>query len=417
VQRYRVVTITHKTAKVNRLKDYLIADSDEDVADYPAKRLKELKNAFEIDELLYLNTCNRVTFFFTSDRVIDNKFLKDLFLFINPNFNKELINLHLSKAMVFEKEDAVKHFMGVAASFDSLVIGEREILGQIKSAYMNAKKHGLCGDDIRLAFQQAIVFAKKIHCDTRIGEKPVSVVSLAFRTLLERNITKDAKVMIIGAGQTNHLMTNLLNKYGIHNVTVYNRTLSKAEDLAARFENGKAIEFDKLINHSEDVDIILTCTGANYVVLTKEIFERIAPKGKKAIIVDLAVPQDVAQEIIESENVDYIDVASLEKKAQENMRFRRGELYKAEAMLEEFLVSFSDLYKERRLELALAHIPNEVKDIRERALNGAFRKDIESLDVQSKEVLEKVMQYMEEKYIALPFKASKKSLLNKKFRP
>ena len=183
MQRYRVVTITHKTAKVNRLKDYLIADSDEDVADYPAKRLKELKNAFEIDELLYLNTCNRVTFFFTSDRVIDNKFLKDLFLFINPNFNKELINLHLSKAMVFEKEDAVKHFMGVAASFDSLVIGEREILGQIKSAYMNAKKHGLCGDDIRLAFQQAIVFAKKIHCDTRIGEKPVSVVSIAFRRI------------------------------------------------------------------------------------------------------------------------------------------------------------------------------------------------------------------------------------------
>lgn len=323
MQRYRVVTITHKTAKVNRLKDYLIADSDEDVADYPAKRLKELKNAFEIDELLYLNTCNRVTFFFTSDRVIDNKFLKDLFLFINPNFNKELINLHLSKAMVFEKEDAVKHFMGVAASFDSLVIGEREILGQIKSAYMNAKKHGLCGDDIRLAFQQAIVFAKKIHCDTRIGEKPVSVVSLAFRTLLERNITKDAKVMIIGAGQTNHLMTNLLNKYGIHNVTVYNRTLSKAEDLAARFENGKAIEFDKLINHSEDVDIILTCTGANYVVLTKEIFERIAPKGKKAIIVDLAVPQDVAQEIIESENVDYIDVASLEKKSTREYAFQK----------------------------------------------------------------------------------------------
>lgn len=417
MQHYRVVTITHKTAKVNRLKDYLLTESEESESDYPVKRLKELKENFAIDELLYLNTCNRVTFFFTSDRVIDNKFLKDLFLFINPNFNKELINLHLSKALVYEKEDAVKHFMGVAASFDSLVIGEREILGQIKAAYMNAKKHDLCGDNIRLAFQQAIVFAKKIHCDTRIGEKPVSVVSLAFRTLLERNISKDAKVMIIGAGQTNHLMTNLLQKHGLHHVTVYNRTMSKAEEMALRFENGKAKEFDKLINHTQEVDIILTCTGANYVVLTKEIFERIIPKNKKVIIVDLAVPQDVAQDIIDMENVDYIDVASLEKKAQENMRFRRGELYKAEAMLEEFLVNFSDLHKERRLELALAHIPNEVKDIKERALTGAFRKDIESLDVHSKEVLEKVMQYMEEKYIALPFKASKKSLLNKKFRP
>ncbi len=415
MQRYKIVTITHKTAKVNRLKDYLLTDAD--TSDFPANRLKELKESFGMDELLYLNTCNRVTFFFTQDKKIDNKFLKDLFMFINPHFNKELINLHLSKALVFEGADAVKHFMGVAASFDSLVIGEREILGQIKAAYINAKKHDLCGDDIRLAYQQSIVFAKKIHCDTRIGEKPISVVSLAFRSLLERNISKDAKMLIIGAGQTNHLMANLLVKSGIGNIAVYNRTLSKAEELAARFKNGKAVPFDKLINHTEDVDVILTCTGANFPVLTKGIFEQIAPSNKKIIIVDLAVPQDVEQEIIDTENVDYIDVASLEKKAKENMQFRRGELYKAEAMLEEFLVAFDDLYKERRLELALSDIPNEVKNIKERALNTAFKKDIESLDVHSKDILEKVMQYMEEKYIALPFKASKKSLLNKKFRP
>ena len=415
MQRYKIVTITHKTAKVNRLKDYLLTDAD--TSDFPANRLKELKESFGIDELLYLNTCNRVTFFFTQDKKIDNKFLKDLFMFINPHFNKELINLHLSKALVFEGADAVKHFMGVAASFDSLVIGEREILGQIKAAYINAKKHDLCGDDIRLAYQQSIVFAKKIHCDTRIGEKPISVVSLAFRSLLERNISKEAKMLIIGAGQTNHLMANLLVKSGIGNIAVYNRTLSKAEELAARFKNGKAVPFDKLINHTEDVDVILTCTGANFPVLTKGIFEQIAPSNKKIIIVDLAVPQDVEQEIIDTENVDYIDVASLEKKAKENMQFRRGELYKAEAMLEEFLVAFDDLYKERRLELALSDIPNEVKNIKERALNTAFKKDIESLDVHSKDILEKVMQYMEEKYIALPFKASKKSLLNKKFRP
>ncbi len=415
MQRYRVVTITHKTSKVNRLKDYLL--TDEEASDFPVNRLRKLKANFAMDELLYLNTCNRVTFFFTSDRNIDNKFLKELFLFINPNFSKELINLHLSKALVFERADAVKHFMGVAASFDSLVIGEREILGQIKAAYLNAKKYDLCGDDIRLAYQQAIVFAKKIHCDTRIGEKPISVVSLAFRSLLERNISKDANVMIIGAGQTNHLMTNLLVKFGIHNVTVYNRTLNKAEDLAARFENGKAIEFDKLTHHNQPIDVILTCTGANYAVITKEIYQQIVPKGKKVIIVDLAVPQDVEQEIIDLDTVDYIDIASLEIKAKENMLFRRGELYKAEAMLEEFLVNFNDLHKERRLELALSHIPNEVKSIRERALNGTFRKDIEQLDVQSKAVLEKVMEYMEEKYIALPFKASKKSLLNKTFRP
>ena len=126
MQRYKVVTITHKTAKVNRLKDYLL--TDEDTSDFPVNRLREFKESFGIDELLYLNTCNRVTFLFTNDKKIDNKFLKDLFLFINPHFNKELLNLHLTKALVFEGEDAMRHFMGVAASLDSLVIGEREIL-------------------------------------------------------------------------------------------------------------------------------------------------------------------------------------------------------------------------------------------------------------------------------------------------
>ena len=126
---------------------------------------------------------------------------------------------------------------------------------------------------------------------------------------------------------------------------------------------------------------------------------------------------DVEEEIIALKNVDYIDVASLENKAKENMNFRKSELYKAEAMLEEFILNFRELHKERRLELALSDIPFQVKDIKDRAFNETFRKDIESLDVHSKEILEKVMQYVEEKYIALPFKASKKSLLNKKFRP
>ena len=416
MQRYKVVTITHKTAKVNRLKDYLL--SDDDTSDYPANRLAELKENFSIDELLYLNTCNRVTFFFTYEKNIDNKFLKDLFLYINPQLTKELIHLHITKALVFEGDDAIKHFFGVAASLDSLVLGEREILGQIKTAYVNAKKHDLCGDEIRLAYQQSIVFAKKIHCDTRIGEKPVSIVSLAFRSLAARNFYKYANMLIIGAGQTNNLMANLLTKDGTeNNVVVYNRTLHKAEDLAARFKNGKAFLLDKLVHHKEDVDIILTCTGANFAVLTKDIFDKLVPKNRKVIIVDLAVPQDVDDEVIAMKNVDYIDISSLERKAQENMQFRKGELYKAEELLDEFIIGFNDLYKERRLELALADIPNEVKNIKARALTMTFKDEVDSLDENAKEILEKVMQYMEEKYIALPFKASKKSLLNKKFRP
>ncbi len=409
---YKVVTITHKTTKVNRLKDYLLTDSD--ITDFPANRLKELKKSFKINELFYLNTCNRVTFFFTYDSKLDDKFLKNLFLFINPGLNKELLNLHVSKAMIYEGRDAIHHFFGVAASLDSLVIGEREILGQIKQAYHNCKKNNLCADNIRLAVEQAIVFAKKIHTETRIGEKPVSVVSLAYRLLMERSFSKDAKILMIGAGQTNQLMASMLIKSGFHNVFVYNRTLSKAEELAARFKDGQAFPLEQLSNHTEGFDLIITCTGANYAVLTASMYGKILPDpSKKITIIDLAVPEDVDAEILSAFPVDYLDVASLELKAKENMQFRKNEMYTAEVLLEDFLNSYDEIFKERKLEIALSHIPDEVKQIRETAMEKAFKKDIENLDDNSRELLEKVMHYMEEKYIALPFKASKKSLLKK----
>jgi glutamyl-tRNA reductase len=409
---YKVVTITHKTTKVNRLKDYLLTDSD--TADFPANRLQELKSSFRINELFYLNTCNRVTFFFTHDSKLDDKFLKNLFLFINPGLNKELINLHVSKAMLYEGKDAIHHFFAVAASLDSLVIGEREILGQIKQAYQQSKKYGLCGDNIRLAVEQAIVFAKRIHTETRIGEKPISVVSLAYRSLMERNLPKTASILMIGAGQTNHLMANLLIKSGFHNVSVYNRTLNKGEELAARFGNGRAFPLEQLSNHNEEFEAIITCTGANYAVLQEPTYKKIiGDTQKKMIIIDLAVPEDVDAEILKKYPVDYIDVASLEQKAKENMQFRKSEMFTAEALLEDFLNSYDEIFKERKLELALSHIPDEVKNIRETAMEKAFKKDLENLDDNSRELLEKMMQYMEEKYIALPFKASKKSLLKK----
>ena len=410
MQQYKVVTITHKTTKVNRLKDYLL--SDDDTSDYPLQRVSEMKRVFNFSELLYLNTCNRVTLFFCCNYKLNEEFLRELFLFINPSLNKELIELHVSKAMVFEGRDAIRHLFGVAASLDSLVVGEREILGQIKYAYQKAKEYNLSGDSIRLAIEQAIVFAKKIHTETKIGEKPISVVSLAYRSLLDRNLSNQSKVLIIGAGQTNNLMANLLVKNDFQQVTVYNRTINKAEELAARFRNGKAYSLENLPNHNEEFDVIISCTGANHIILHESTFNKITNGVKNPVtIVDLAVPQDIEKPITELPYVNYIDILSLEQKAKENLQFRKGEMYKAEAILEDFINVFFELVKERKLELALSNIPNEVKEIRAVALEKAFKKDIDALNEQAKDVLLKVMDYMEEKYTALPFKASKKSLL------
>lgn len=395
---------------MSSLKDYLVQATDE--GDYPASRLISIKNKLNINELLYLNTCNRVTFFFTADEKLNQDFLVRFMSEVNPAFDENLLQKHLDKTMSYEGMEAIRHLFGVAASLDSLVLGEREIMGQLKLAYQNARHFGLCGDNLRLAMESCIVFAKKIYSDTRIGDKPVSVVSLAFRELMARGIAPETNLFIVGAGQTNNLVANLLEKYGFCNVTVFNRTLSKAQELASRFSNGKALPLSDLLNHSEKPGLIITCTGAHDFVIGTEQFENwnINPKVPFTVV-DLAVPADLDPEVRNRFAIDYIDVASLKELAEMNKEFRRNELVKAYQILDDFLIGFEQKFRERKLELALMEIPVQVKALKQKAVSEVFRKEMEQLDNNAKEILHKMMDYMEKKYISIPITAAKKTLL------
>ncbi|MBX7227727.1 MAG: glutamyl-tRNA reductase [Chitinophagales bacterium] len=410
LERYRVITFTHKTTHISSLKDYLITEEE---VDYPAKKLGQLKALLQIDELLYLKTCNRVTFVFTASKDVNDAFLVKFFKFLSPEISEELIKLHIPKAMVLQGKEAVDHFFGVAASLDSLVVGEREILGQIKDAYQASKNHGYCGDGIRMLVEQAIVFAKKIYSETKIGEKPISVVSLAFRELIGITYDTHAKILMIGAGQTNNLMSVMLKKAGFEHITVLNRTKEKADQIASRHLFGKSLSLDMLKTFSEDFDILISCTGAPEHILTEQWASDVQlSKTKKYTFIDLAVPADIDPQLCTNHSIHLIDVASLEVVAQKNMEFRKNELKKAQLLLQDFLEEFTTLAKQRELELALTQVPIKVKAVRERAVSKVFKKDIEQLDDNSKEILEKMMDYFEKKYIAIPMKLAKKTLLN-----
>lgn len=410
MHRYKVVTISHKTTHLKSLKDYLVVDSSEQ--DYPVIALRRIKEELGIQELLYLNTCNRVTFFFSSENTIDQDYLVHFFKQVNPQFTDELIEKHASKVLTFEGEAAIRHLFGVAASLDSLVLGEREILGQLKQAFALAKQHQLSGDAIRLAIDNCILFAKKIYSETRIGEKPVSVVSLAFRELLNRGISPEAQLYIIGAGQTNHLMANLLVKYGFKNVKVFNRTLEKSIELAQRFQGGQGYTLDDLDKETHAPDLILTCTGAVGSVLKQSHFEQwnIDPKAPFTIL-DLAVPADTDAEILSNYSIDYIDVPSLKQLAEQNMEFRRKELVNAYKLLDDFVEEYELKFKERQLELAFSHIPQQVKELKRFALEEVFYKDLQNIDDDARQVLAKIINYMEKKYISIPMKSAKATFL------
>jgi glutamyl-tRNA reductase len=381
-------------------------------------RLTFLKDVMDLDELMYLSTCNRVEFVITCSFSIDSNFLKRFFRAFNSNWNADLLDVAIENVEIFHSDNAVRHLFNVASSLDSLVIGEREIITQVRKAYEQCNDFGLTGDVIRLLIQHTIQVAKKIYTESDISKNPVSVVSLAYHKLKEKNIKKDSNFLIVGAGKSISSMLKFLSKHGYTNYSVYNRSKANAQNLLDEIKlNADVFSLDQLENHSTPFDVIITCTGSSDFIFSKAIYSKIlgADKRKKTVI-DLALPSDFDDSLANDYNLSIIAIKDLKKIAQENLSKRSKELSKCREIVSDKLIEFNSVYKERKLERAMSEVPNTIKNITSKAYSEVFAKDLESLDDESRDVLDKFVHYLEKKYISVPMKMAKEILLKQKVK-
>lgn len=375
-----------------------------------SEKLALVKALMDIEEMLYLSTCNRVEFMISTDQEIDNTFLEGFFKAFNEDWNADYIDWVLKNVQVFEGEDALRHLFNVASSIDSLVVGEREIITQVRNAYEKCNEFGLTGDLIRLVVKKTIETAKEIYTETNIARNPVSVVSLAYRKLRSLNVKKDSRFIIIGSGVTNTTMAQYLKKHKFANFTVFNRTLANAQKLAAEL-NGKAFPLSELQNYKDGFDIILTCTGSTHSIITPELYKNLVGNDtSKKIVIDLAIPNDLDAAILNQYDVNLIAVNNLQEIAKENLKAREQELDTCKVIIEANIYEFRQVLKTRKVELAMSEVPKKVKEIRETA-NEVFAKELNALNPESKEVLDKIISYMEKKYISVPMKMAKDILI------
>lgn len=406
LNRIKIIAFTHKNIDLKEIGRFHLEE------DAIPVRMNALKNASGAEELMYMSTCNRVEFLIVTGEEINESFLGDFFRAFNPAWNTTDVAWAVSHASVFEGNAAMRHLFNVASSLDSLVVGEREIITQVRNSYDHCSRLGLTGDLIRLIVKKTIEAAKEVYTETHIAEKPVSVVSLAYRRLRELNVKLDSSILIIGAGVTNNSMAKYLRKHGFSNFTVFNRTLIKAQRLATEL-NGTALTLSELGNYSKGFDVIVTCTGASEIVITKDIYKSLcAEDNTRKVVIDLAVPNDLDPEILDSYDVNLIAVNNLQQVAKENLLEREKELDACMDILNKNVEEFNTILRERKVELAMSDVPRKVKEIRDNAINTVFAKDIATLDVASKEVLEKVIAYMEKKYISVPMKMAKEILID-----
>jgi len=237
---------------------------------------------------------------------------------------------------------AVRHMLRVASGLDSLVLGEPQILGQMKQAYNAANEAGTVGQTLNRLFQHTFAVAKQVRTDTAIGASPVSVAFAAVS--LARQIFSDLErhtALLIGAGETVELVARHLHENGIGRIIVANRTVEKAHVLASEFD-GYAIALPELPSHLAEADIVISSTAAPLPILGKGAVERAIKerKHRPILMVDIAVPRDIEPEVAKLDDVYLYTVDDLQEIIQENLDSRREAAHQAEEIIDTQVAHF-----------------------------------------------------------------------------
>jgi len=282
-----------------------------------------------VREVALLSTCNRTELYAVADD--EGRALAD-WLATHPG---EVGDLH---AYLYRHHDldAVRHLFRVATGLDSMVLGEPQILGQVKDAWAAARAAGTLGGQLDRLFQQAFATAKRARTDTRIGASPVSVASTAVR-LAQESFARlaDSTVLLVGAGETIELAARHLSDGKVKRLLVANRTLAHAQDLASR-HGGVALPLTELDRHLAEADVVISATAAREPVIgaTQVSSAMTQRRHRPMLLIDLAVPRDIAPDVAGLKDVFLYTVDDLERAIEDNRSSRREAAREAEAIVE-----------------------------------------------------------------------------------
>jgi len=296
-----------------------------------AQALSELTALAGIGEAAILSTCNRTEIYLNQESPADGPVRDWLCRF--HQLAPDSLQPH---CYTYKESDAVRHILRVAAGLDSLVLGEPQILGQMKDSYQSALENGSIDTLMNRLFQHTFSVAKQIRTDTAIGASPVSVAFAAVS--LARQIFgqfENQTALLIGAGETIELTARHLHDQGTGKLVIANRTVARAHDLAAKFD-GYGIGLDEIPAHLAEADIVISATGSSSPILTRAVVEKAlhSRKHRPVLMVDIAVPADIEASIAELDDIYLYSVDDLKQVIEENQRSRQEAALQAEEIVD-----------------------------------------------------------------------------------
>jgi glutamyl-tRNA reductase len=325
-----------------------------------------------IDEAAILSTCNRTEIFAAAEQV--GHAAQRLHQWLCDYHGLEPDQLR-DALYALPERDALRHMMQVASGLDSMILGEPQILGQMKSAFAVAAHSGSIGTELGRIFPQVFATAKRVRTDTAIGENPVSVAFAA--VTLTQHIFSDlgrARALLIGAGETIELVARHLYDKGVRNIVVANRTLGRARELAEQF-GAEAILLSDLHEQLHRADIVISSTASQLPILGKGAVESALKqrRHKPMLMVDIAVPRDIEPEVAELNDVYLYTIDDLREIVDENRKSREQEARKADEIIDEGVEQYYQLLRERDVVSTVKELRGKIEELRDLELERARR--------------------------------------------
>ncbi|MGE5645009.1 MAG: glutamyl-tRNA reductase [Acidobacteriota bacterium] len=378
--RFLITGLNHRTAPVE-VREKVAFDHN---ALGPA--LAGLMGRKGVAEGVILSTCNRVEIAVAVENGYDPRSDVDRFLSESGRVSTDDIAPHLYH---FTDEEAIHHLFRVAASLDSMVVGEPQILGQLKAAYAAAKAQGAVTGFLELVLTRAFSVAKRVRTETGIGESAVSVSYAAVEMAREIfGSLADKRVMIVGAGKMSELAAQHLHRSGATRIYVTNRTLERAREMAELFQ-GSIVEYDRFLAVLPEMDIVITSSGAPFYIIQKSHMRRAIEvrKNKPVFLIDIAVPRNIEPSVNEVDNVFLYDIDDLQRVVETNVGERRKRAEQAERIIEDEVARMLQRLKAREVAPTIVSLQEQLEQMRQAEL-ARVRGKLGTLTAQQEEALD-----------------------------
>ena len=368
---------------INIRVDHTLADIE--TMEKVSKDLKELfstlKEQMDVKEYIEINTCNRYEYFLYAE-----------------DYNEFDLDCENKYVIIQYSDEAVLHLFRMTSGLESMIIGEDQILGQVKDAKLKSEREGHCGKKLDAIFTKAIHVGQVVRNKTKINQGSISIGSAAV-DLAEENLgdLQDKNVLVIGAGKMGTLVAKALAEKNLKAIFVANRTYYKAIKLAEELE-GEAILFDNLEEKLLNADLVISSTGAPHAIINKsrlmKVFDEEIPK--KMVFIDIANPRDIGEDVKEI-GIDLFNIDDLRGIAEKNKKLREKEVIEAEKIIKSEFDLLKESFNLIEINSLLGSLRESMEEIRQREsqkgivkLNSVDAKDIKTIDKMTQSIVNKI---------------------------